>query len=515
MIQEHLFKTIPCNKYDLLSRKDIVTLHQEEEKIRIKFQKENEKLRMQLDSLEVKQLELSEDYIAIKNMVFGKSSEQSGKKRKKKTPPKERGKRTQIPSERYPNATVREVEISFKETPHCSCCNSEMQDSGMFETSEVLTVIPKKFEIIRQKRKKFCCNKCYGDIKTAPVPPRIIPGSGYSNEMILDIALSKFLDLIPIERYTKMAGRENLINLPPNSLIQLTHCLADFFREAARKCKKEVQNSEVVKADETPHRQLERKEGKDTWYLWGFSTDKSCYFEIQKTRSGDIASAFLKDSDCIYLMSDQYSGYQKAVRITNEYRVKTGRPKIIILYCNTHARRYFKRAEDKYPDDVSFFLKMYRRIYRLEGLMKEVNREKQQRLRHLMMEYAFARMEAKIVKIRNSYSTRGKMGKAMRYFYDNYKELTFFTSNPDLPIDNNSQEALLRNPVIGRKTWLGTHSRRGSETTAIHFTLIESCRLNKVNPREYYRDLSAAILQGEDSFTPYEYKVHLSKNIYQ
>ena len=49
-----------------------------------------------------------------------------------------------------------------------------------------------------------------------------------------------------------------------------------------------------------------------------------------------------------------------------------------------------------------------------------------------------------------------------------------FLMSPRLPIDNNPQERLLRNPVIGRKTWYGTHSKLGAETAAILFSLVES-----------------------------------------
>ena len=51
----------------------------------------------------------------------------------------------------------------------------------------------------------------------------------------------------------------------------------------------------------------------------------------------------------------------------------------------------------------------------------------------------------------------------MSYFLENYDGLTLFLKNPSLPIDNNQQERLLRNPVVGRKTWYGTHSKRGAQ----------------------------------------------------
>lgn len=510
MVQEYLFEVIPHDKYDLLSKDEVVILHREEEKIRLKLQKEVEKLRYQLEIADQKQLVLGDEYVELKSKIFGKSSEKSKVKKKKKNNSK-RGSRTQLPSERYPNVPVIEKEIKLGEIPACSCCNSKMSDSGMWETSEFLNVIPKKIQIIRQKRKKYCCNKCYGDLQTTPAPPRILPGSNYHDDMFLDVALSKYLDLIPIDRYAKMLSREDEINIPPNSLINLTHYLADFFDGAALKCKEEVKSEIIVKADETPHRMLEDNDNKDSWFLWGFSSKNACYFDIKNTRSGDVASDFLKDSSCIYLMSDVFSGYKKAVRVSNEYREENNLPKIIKIYCNAHARRNFKKAENSFPDEAEFFIRMYRRIYWLEKLVGRAPPDKKLKLRKLMMPYALQRMYEMIIAMRNSYSKNSTIGKAMKYFFDNYDELTLFTTMPDLPIDNNSQEALLRSPVVGRKTWYGTHSKRGAETAATHFTLIESCKLNKVNPRKYYEELKLALLRGDTPFTPSEFKNKLEK----
>ena len=55
------------------------------------------------------------------------------------------------------------------------------------------------------------------------------------------------------------------------------------------------------------------------------------------------------------------------------------------------------------------------------------------------------------------------------------------------------------------KTWYGTHSKRGAETASIILTLVETCKLNKVNPREYFKDLTENLLSGKEPYTPSEY----------
>jgi hypothetical protein len=208
-------------------------------------------------------------------------------------------------------------------------------------------------------------------------------------------------------------------------------------------------------------------------------------------------------------MSDVYSGYKKAIRESNKYRRENELPEIIKLYCNAHARRYFESAGESFEEESEFFLKKYRQIYRLENLVKKVEGGKKLRARQLMLT-CFTKMEQKVIELKNSYSSKSSIGKAMSYFFNNYKELTFFTSNPDLPIDNNSQERLFRSPVVGRKTWYGTHSKRGARTACILFTLVESCKLNKVNPRDYFKSLVDALLRQESVFTPWEFKQGLS-----
>lgn len=93
----------------------------------------------------------------------------------------------------------------------------------------------------------------------------------------------------------------------------------------------------------------------------------------------------------------------------------------------------------------------------------------------------------------------------MGYLWENYKGLTLFLDDPDVPIDNNSQERLLRSHVVGRKTWYGTHSERGARTAAILFTIVETCKLNNVNPREYFEKLVQDMLAGKNPYTPNEF----------
>ena len=446
------------------------------------------------------------------NTFYGKSSEKSPQPQKSDSdkPHKEKQKKVLLPSLKYPNAPLIERDVDFAEPPNCSCCNHKMIDSGMTENSEYLTVVPAQYVVIRQKRHKYRCGKCHGDLQTAPALPRIVPGSVYSDEMIVDVALTKYCDLIPIERYTAIAGRSGLEGLPQNSLIDSTHKLADFVQSAHIKLKNEVISSPILFADETPHRMLEGDD-KSNWFLWGFSTPIASYYEAHNTRSGSVASNLLINSQCEYLVSDVYSGYNKSVRDTNETRnllnleKNLNLPTIKNIYCNAHARRKFHDALDHYPDEAQFFIDQYQEIYKLNGLTKDKPPNEVLMLKTQMKPF-FEAMKCKAMELFGGYPAKSAIGKALAYFLRNYNEFTAFINHPDLPIDNNAQERLLRNPVIGRKTWYGTHSKRGAQTAVVLFSLVESCKLNKINPREYFKNLVQDLHQGKSAYTPKEFK---------
>lgn len=490
------------NKLDSLSREELVRQHQVMRDEIDRLVRENYELRQVHLSDEQLQILTEEQLAALRDAFFGASSERYKKPerpKKEKGPAKPRVKR---PSERYPNIPVREVPVTITPAPACEACGKQMSDSGMTEDSEQLTAIPKKFEIVRTKRSIYRCS-CQSCMKTAPIPPRVIEGSTYSDEMILDVVLSKYCDLIPIERYKQMAERSGLIDLPANSLIDLTHKYAFFVKEVYRRIRDGVLASRVMNADETPHRMLEGSD-KKFWYLWGFSTPNLCYLEAHDTRSGDVASDILVSSVCEMLVTDVYSGYGRAIRLANEERDKMGRVLIRNPNCNAHARRYFFKVRDHYKES-HFFLDHYHEIYQLNAESKGKPPEEVLRLR-LAMAPRFEAMKKQAMDELPRYPSGNRYAKALSYLLENYQGLTLFLSDAEVPIDNNAQERLLRSHVVGRKTWYGTHSEKGAETAAILFSIVETCKLNNVNPREYFADLTNAILSRQKALTPLEWK---------
>lgn len=509
MTQQQLIEAeIPVEKFDLLSREELIQFAKLEQEHRIKLQQEVKRLRALSEELRQQRLRLQEQYVTIKNKFYGKSSERRARLAEPSNPDsgsnlEKKKVRVLLPSERYPDAPLIERSITLDKLPTCRCCGGKMADSGMTEDSEHVTVIPKQYLVIRVMRHKYRCGKCHGDLVTAPAPPRIKDGSSYSDEMAIDVAMTKYCDLVPIERYAAMAAREGMPGIPHQSLIESTHYLSEFVKPAYDRLKTEITAEKVLHADETPHRMLEGDK-KSNWFLWGFSSQKTSYFECHPTRSGDVASQLLSGARCEYLVSDVFSGYGKAVRETNVARAATGRAKILSVYCNAHARRRFKEAAENFPIDAEFYLSRYDEIYQLERRTKA--RPPDEVLAHRQeMAPLFDQMRSRALADLGAFPSKSSIGRAISYFLENWAGLTMFVSNAVLPIDNNPQERLLRNPVVGRKTWYGTHSKQGAQTATVLFSLVESCKLNGVNPRTYFKQLVADLHEGAVAYTPAQF----------
>ncbi len=451
-----------------------------------------------------------DNLIAAARVLMEREERRRGKKRTpKESRQKGRSKGDQrreskkLPSERYPDLEIDENVVTPEHPPKCPCCNEYMKESGLFDTSEKMEVIPKKYYITRTIRPKYNCSNCHGAMVNTPSQPSIVPTSNYGDSFIIDVSLSKYCDIIPMERYVQIAFRNGLEDLPAQSLIGLTHYLANFLMPVYELIKLEVLSTLVLQADETTHKMLEGDETYN-WYLWGFFSQTACYLETHNTRSGDVAFNFLKESKAKYLVSDGYTGYSKAIRLCKE---KLDR-KVVEVHCNAHAYRYFKEASDPWKDECEPFLEQYGEIYKLEKQRIEhqdnLSNDEQLELRSRMTPL-FEQFKKKCEGLQENVMSGSGIEKAINYFLNHYKGLTVCTTNIDIPLDNNLSERELRAPVIGRKTWYGTHSKRGAHTSATLFGLVQSCKLNNINPRKYFPWVVERIHYGEELLTPHQY----------
>lgn len=421
------------------------------------------------------------------------------KKEKKKLPIK--GK--QLPSERYPYLEVVNHEVRSEHNPTCNC-GHEMVDSRMRETSERLEVIPKVFLVVRESRVVYTCKNCSLGITTAAAEPHLIPGSCYGDSIVKDVMLSKLCDLIPIQRYTAIAARQGVEGIPPNSLHEFSRHLALGLDTSYKRHLQGIKDaSEPLLADETGHNMLEGSD-KKKWWLWSFNSSRGVLLQVEPSRAGAVAANFLKDCACNALMTDAYRGYSSALKVANKMREDSGLPMILKAYCNAHARNNFQASSTKNTRIARRITWIYKIIFARYRDYVAAEGEESDEVKDLL-ERAFSCLRQIALKEMPNLSTKSPLYRALDYLITYYDGLTLFLSDRSVPMHNNRSEGTLRNSVIGRKTWLGTHSVEVARNLAKIMSLVESCKLLKINPRKYVDDAVERYHKALPALSPYEY----------
>lgn len=186
--------------------------------------------------------------------------------------------------------------------------------------------------------------------------------------MLIESSIAQFYDLIPSERFAKMLSRSG-VDVSDKLILSAQQKLALLYKPAYEKIKYELWSSKLTQADESPHRMLERNEGKFLWYLWCFCNPTAVYFEIQNTRAGSVSIDFLLQSQSTVLMTDAYSGYERTVREVNADRLKKNQPLLKSGLCNDHSRRYFFQSQEHPLGEKA--LSVYGKIYKIEHEVQE------------------------------------------------------------------------------------------------------------------------------------------------
>ncbi len=107
-------------------------------------------------------------------------------------------------------------------------------------------------------------------------------------------------------------------------------------------------------------------------------------------------------------------------------------------------------------------------------------------------------------------SRRSDLAVAIRYALTRWTALTRYVDDGRLEIDNNAAERALRGIAVGRKNWLFAGSDQGGHRAATIYSLVETAKLNKVDPEAWLRDTIARIADHPqrriDELLPWNYQ---------
>lgn len=175
---------------------------------------------------------------------------------------------------------------------------------------------------------------------------------------------------------------------------------------------------------------------------------------------------------------DGYTGYNA---LTKEDRV--GGP-IIKIGCWAHARRKFDETYKATKSPLAKrMMRLIQQMYCVEDVAAGLTADQRLDLRQEKTRPILSAIWADLLK--NESNSHGKLRGAINYVLKARDAFTYFVEDGRLEIDNNPVERCIRGIAITKKNSLFAGSHGMAEVWAIFFTLIETCKLNKINPRLY------------------------------
>ena len=414
--------------------------------------------------------------------LFGDSSEQRPREASDSTPQEPPAKRGHGPRSQ-PNLPI---QIQLHELPAsergCGVCGGALEEmTGQAEEAEEITVIERRFVIVLHQRQKYRC-ACNANLVTADGPPKLQPGSRYAPEFALEVAASKYLDHLPLERQVRIMAREGLV-VDSQTLWDQLLVLARHLTPTYEALGKGVLGSPLVHADETWWR-LMGKGAPKRWWVWAVATRSAAFYRILDSRSQAAGREMLQGYHG-KVMADGYGAYAALGR---------DGPGFVLAHCWAHVRRRFVEIEETYPRECREVLDLIGELYGVEAVVPALRAnatpEEEAEILRLRAELREQRSRAIVRRIQEwVYAQqplpRSGLGSALTYLKGMWAGLTLFLDDPQIPLDNNLIERGLRGPALGRKNHYGSRSKRGAEVAAIFYSLFESAKLCGVEPKAY------------------------------
>ena len=385
----------------------------------------------------------------------------------------------------------------------CPCCGSTKLAKIGEDITETLEVIPRQWKVIQYVREKFTCRACE-KISQPPAPFHVISRGRAGPNLLAMVLHNKFALHQPLNRQSETYAREG-IDLPLSTLADDVGSCAAVLAPLADLIRAHVFRGERIHGDDTPVPLLAK--GKTaTARLWGYVRDDkpfggpappaAVYF-FSRDRVGDHPERHLAHYGGI-LQADAYAGFNRL------YEPDREPAPIAEAACWAHGRRKFfvladiaSKARNKKPVVVSpLALQAVQRIDAIFAHERAINGQSaEQRLAYRREQIAplVTDLEAWMRAERAKLSRHADPAKAMDYMLKRWDAFTRFLDDGRICITNNAAERALRGVALGRRAWLFAGSERGGDRAALMYTLIQSAKLNDVDPRAWLADVLARI----------------------
>jgi transposase len=383
----------------------------------------------------------------------------------------------------------------------CPDCGGELRLVGE-DVSEMLDMIAAQLKVVQIARPKKSCRQCERMVQV-PAPSRPIPGSMAGASLLAYILVSKYDDHLPLYRQHEIFARMGA-DIPDSTLVDWCGRAMKVLAPLIERIEADIMASDLLHADDTPIRVLDRgradkglgkgvKKGRIWTYVrdqrpWSGSAPPGAVYRFAPDWKEEHVQTHLANTRGI-LQADGYKGYAKLYEPD-----PGGTARLQEASCWAHWRRDFHDVWEKTKstiarealDRIGAFYDIERAI---NGQPAEVRLAARQAQSAAHVAAFFDWSEQQLCALPG----KSDLAKAFRYGLSRRASLSLFLTDGRVAIDNNPAERALRPIGVGRRNWLFAGAETGAETLARAMTVIETAKLNGLDPQAYLSDILARI----------------------
>jgi transposase len=405
----------------------------------------------------------------------------------------------------------------------CECCGGARLRKLGEDVTRTLESQPRQWKVVETVREKFTCRDCE-KISQAPAPFHAVPRGWAGPSLLAMIVFEKFGQHQPLNRQAERYALEG-VPIPLSTMADVVGSVCAAFDPLLRLLEAHVMAAERLHGDDTTVPVL--AEGKtDTGRCWVYVRDDKPFggagppaamFYYSRDRKGEHPQGHLAGYAGI-LQADAYDGYNRL------YLPGRSPGPILEAACWVHARRPFfamadieenarRKASGKRETPLSpIAIEIVRRIDALFEIERSINgkppEERQLTRRALsrpLVDDLHAYMSAQAARLSRGHD----LVKAINYILKRRPAFTLFLEDGRVCLSNNAAERALRGIALGRKSWLFAGSDRGGQRAAAMYSLIVTCKMNRVDPQAWLTDVLSRIAAHPahrlDEFLPWNW----------
>jgi len=396
------------------------------------------------------------------------------------------------PVRSLPEGLPREIVTLDPVSGGCACpeCGGALRRLSA-DSAEQLDVAPVQWRVVRTIRPKYSCRACE-KIVQVPAPVKAIARGKATFATLAHVITAKFDHHLPLYRQAEMMAAQG-ITIDRSTLAGWAGQAASLLDPIVARIREEGLKASKLHADDTPVPVLDPGRGKTaTGRLWAYAVDDRAsgssapplvWYRFTPDRTGTHPQSELA-AFTGFLQADAYAGYDRLYQ--------SGR--VTEVACWAHFRRKVFDLHQAKPTALSTdILERIGALYAIEAEIRGAPPDRRQHVRQDRTRPLIAELREVLDDALRRLSPKAAMAKAIVYGTKRWPALTRFTGDGRLEIDNNIAERSMRGIAVGRRNWLFAGSKLGGERAAAIYTIIETCKLNGVEPQAYIADIIAKI----------------------